>query len=600
MEILDTLKFYFTGDPIQGLIAKISEPGDFRELASLINRFAEILEDYNECKSALEQAIKDEISQSNILGIDISGELGFDCRDIDKLKTELNGRFLKIYRYRTGSVLPEKEHMRFKIKDSILASDNIDDLIYDASEDDVWGVSLGMLIEKAIDLSYFVITMSCCGNVFIVTDKIDYENPDQIDALMSRGSRGTRRFSEDREKFLEFLPYILIDKIIEKRNETGTVAKNAGSEIYTFPLSDYFGWSLYYLMKFSLEKIYDGENFAEIMGAGQLALGMGDESVDMDDNSVFYNCNMELLDKLVDEIYGEYKTTLPAVRVTDIVKQGYYSGQLTTVEKFNKDVKYLAHKNVAEHLERQSQIMQFGEPESGEYRDMSKYELLSKQETTLTDMMARRLERIEPIIFSGDEVCIYDVCHPEIYTTFGREDENYRAPHQLSNTSNKKNYWCNKFVRRSGVDRGYRACDIMCIENCGNRAKPEYSRTMSIMRYTELMAIMGIERDELPTLYRNYLSHIMIPYKGNSILDSVKPEYKVFRSDMLTSDHPNGLHYIFTYCGNCFKKKMKKYRIGENVVAVMNSDKKELVEIIALDEFRKKYNLEDAKVLGFM
>ena len=94
--------------------------------------------------------------------------------------------------------------------------------------------------------------------------------------------------------------------------------------------------------------------------------------------------------------------------------------------------------------------------------------------------------------------------------------------------------------------------------HCKTAKLKEHRIQFYIRHYEQLMILLGYtDRMQLPLSYRNYRSHIFIPYKGNSILDNSHP-YSLIE-DPLSKELPNGFQINLWMCGNCFEQFKKQY-----------------------------------------
>lgn len=491
-----------------------------------------------------------------------SETVSFNAYDCLSIKKSIDGRYFHLYKYRNGGELPKTD--KYKLRNGIIASDNLFDLISDTGLDDTWGVTIGLYLEKKIDLSYFVITFSLNGNVFVLTDKIIYKNPDQI----NRTRNGGRRLSEDRERNLDFLPYTLIDKVIEKRASTKSLARKSGREVWVFPLGEYFCENIYFILKYTIQKIQGGYAVRNVLGVESNNHLLTSGNVDMSDDSHFLIINMDRLNALVDEIYGSTSTAL-VVQKTSLIEQLGVSTELMTAEEIETSTQYMAHKQVAENHEKEK----WGDLIESK-SDFDKYKEYDKQRTQLMEMFKSKSKDLEKYLFAGEIVMIHDIDNPFVYYGFGSEEQ-YRYKIQfVSNTTNFGSL-----------------LDKYCICGDGREVKKkEFIKSFSFARYTEFTTLLGITRKDLPPLFRDYLAHYYLPYIGNSILDNVKPEFFAIEHDYVSRRNPNNFIVSFPYCGFCHKKLYKRYKVAEEAVIVISSKKNEVLEIIPKDKFIEKYN----------
>lgn len=493
-----------------------------------------------------------------------------NASDVVNIKNNIDSKYFHLYQYRCGGNVPNTS--KFKIADTIVATGNIDNIIHKSYQEDTWNVTVGLFLEKKIDLSYFVITFTLNNNIYVLTDRPTYTNPDQIDKLRNGG----RRFSEDRESNLDFLPYVLIDKVIENRKTARTLSKEDDIEIWTFPIREYFGEILYYVIKFTIEKILSGYSVQKLIHSDTLLLTDGATSVDLNDNTSFSKIGTEEMEELIKELY-EFKETSLCVKTSDLIAEIGVSATLMPVEEVSRNAQYIAHKRIAEQIRKEK----YGELD-GNNRDLCHE--MEKQKEELLSMFADKIAYIEPYIFSGDKVHLHDIDHPKFAHTFA-SNSTFRYKSQFVNNAQSYNT-PTRFLKRLGTE---------CSKGCGHDAISNYFKTLSFERYTEIITMLGIAREELPHMFKYYLSHAYTPYFGNSILDNVKPEYDTIRNDFVSNHYANAFYVTLPYCGICSRKLYKKHKIAEDSVIVISSKQNKIIEVLPLEEFETKYinNEED-------
>lgn len=554
-------------------------------IASMYTKIAGLLSKYKEFNETLEREIGLQI-KSMAGGLPVS-QAFLDPRDICNIRNQVNRRYLKLYCYRKSSSEPKPN--KFAIKDTIVATDSILDLIGIPSTDDLWHVHIGLMIEKFISLSYFVIAITYKDGIWILCDKPEYNNIDQIDSLGARN--GGRRFSEDREKNLDFLPYILIDRVIEARNNTSTLARESGQEIYTFDLKEYLYPNWLYLIDETINQIMNqGDAIIKIAETTQLAIGPAVD--DIDDESTFLECNNSELQKIFDELHP--KETLPAVTSQQIVKQLSDAVVLMGEDEFNRNVTYLKHKTIADAANKEQIECCNGDiystPEDA-WAEMNSLVFGDKQ----------RVENMNKILFSGEVVRFVDI-DTSLYgmgSGFNYEDKfdpetriKWQYP-LVANGNKNDSPWSLNMVFRGWTKRTgyYDGPSPVCSYECGTKIKNiSQWRAVRFMRYSEMMAMFSCDRCDLPVYYRNYLSHMSIPYIGNPILSNVKPEFRALEKDPCSIRHANGLLMYIPYCGNCQRKLYKKYKVADESVVVYSSKLNKILDIIDVKDFDiKKY-----------
>jgi len=564
----------------------IAEIKNSEKLKGLIKTFSEsvpFLEETEKLKELWKQEWEQELTHAGF-----KPTIEFDNRTIYKIKNSIDNRYLHLYCYRKGGNVTQTS--KFKIYDVIVASDNINDFISLNNEDGYWTVRTGMFIEKFINLSYFVITISQGNTVYILTDKPEYTYLDQISSVASRN--GGRRFSESREESLDFMPYILIDKIIEKRNENETITKQAGQEIYTFEFGRYFGWNLYFLIKFIIEKISSENVIKPLMTVNQLAIGCG-ETIDLEDKNSFCKIGTEEMDEIFNELYNNEETTstalaIPAKTIIEELQLVYKNTSLVTPEQFDKNCKYLAHKKIAKDwkLQKLNSVGLSNNPDSLEltYSSSDIYKAIRTQRKQLISLIKSKLNDLLPIIFSGDRVTLYDIDHPYMTSGFGNEKKE-RTINEYYDlvTEAKEKKWSDETIGALDDYEGF-----LC--NGGDRyaKNVNFYRNINFYRYTEIYTLLGITRSQLPSLFQYYLSHMYMPYIGNSILDNVLPEYQEIANDFVSRYYPNGISLSIPFCGFCSKKYFKQYKIAEKTVVVISSKQNKIIEIKNINDFKKE------------
>lgn len=540
---------------------KYNNTDDIDKIIDIFQNLKQIISRFEELSSDIKERVDSELSSFPLYKP--GEEQDYDPRYYHNIRKSLNSNLLDLYSMRLSGIKPDGD--KFVIKDTIVACDSLDTIMNIKGNKGVWTIQVGLYIERKIDLSYFVIMFENNGNVFVLTDKPHYENPDQMDML--RG--GGRRFQEDRERYIE-LPYGMIDKIIEMRNESTSIAKDAGQEIYTFPLKDWFYSNLYWYIKYSIIK-FKTETITPLLQCSQLAIGTG--NIDLNDDSTFIERNEEF-EELMDELF--YKSNLPAIKAKEFVE---YLPTMITEKEFDRDVKYLAHKRLAEEQE----SFKYAGRECDGSNDR-RYDIYEEDKKIMAEMFKDAIKNDDTlyrIMFSGDLVYLYDTEH-EIYDTIGFSNKKAGKEKRLDwvfcRTSEG---WADLAIRNVSKITYNEVCN-----ECGCNNKRIPYREMNFERYTEFLAILGITRDELPPMFRYYLGNRYMPYGGNSILRNVKPEYVMIEHDFMSKRFPNKYTVSLPFCKKCIRDMIKKYRVGKNSVVVIGGGK--VIDIVDYDKFNKE------------
>lgn len=537
-----------------------------RKYAALLNSSYDYIDICNKYINSWKAQKLEEIKKDFHFEKDSLDINAYDCL---RIKNSIDNRYFHLYQYKNNGAV--KKTTKLKLANTIIASSNIEDLITNAGNDDTWGITVGLYIEEKIDLSYFVITFSLNGNVFILTDRPIYENPDQINRL--RG--GGRRFSEDRENNLDFLPYILIDKVIENRKNTTSISDNPNSEVWSFPLNEYFSSNLYFIIGYTIEKIISDYSVQQLISSIGNAHLLAASNTDMDNNSYFSQTNIDILDKLVNEIYGENSKSLVVLN-SQLAETFGINTQLMTVEEYEKNTQYLAHKLVVENHEKEKWGDKY------DVDGMETYHEYSLQKNQLLTIFKEKTKDLEKYLFAGELVYLHDIDNPYLFSGFNSNKLERASVHLING--------CYQYGSLVPQNTKYY---VSCSSGDGyNVKKEDRYRSFNFLRYTEIITILGIRRDELPPLFRDFISHNYLPYLGNCILDNVKPEHKALADDFVSRQNANGFHVSFPYCGFCHKRLYNQYKIADKAVIVISSKQNKVFEILPIDEFRGKYNLK--------
>ncbi|MBQ3690909.1 MAG: hypothetical protein II937_13760 [Bacteroidales bacterium] len=394
-----------------------------------------------------------------------------------------------------------------------------------------------------------------------MTDKYDYTNPDQIDNF-----RNASRISEDRENHLD-LPYGIIEEIKERRRTNMTLAMAATKETperYVFDIKDYIGWNIYYLIKYAVERIELGS--AEIPSLNTLVLTEG--NVDMNDDTNFAQTNIDALNTLVAELYGEQSTAL-VVPTSQILAANNISTELMTAKDIERHSQYLAHKSVA--IAHDSKKYGFAPKNNNDdwsiykQKEMDILQNYARQFNELAGMFRDKYPSLLRILFCAEYVHLEDIDHPMYEHGFAHKPSP-RADDIF--VSNNPSFGASVFG------------DICLSKDCCRKVtKDKYYRTMHFKRYTELTTILGVSRDELPSYFRDYLADNYIPYYGNNILDNVKPEFVAIAKDYMSLRFPNSFDITFPFCGMCRKSMFRQYKIAEHATIKISSKKCEILDI---------------------
>lgn len=493
---------------------------------------------------------------------------------------------LHTYMIRKGEHPEDFSSCPFETDDAIVCSDSLDLLLQAAksSAGEEAHVTFTLKIEPIIDYSYFLVFIRKGDTVIAVTDRIEFSNPHT-----AVSSRNPRRRSEGRENSTGF-PYRIIDDIIEWRGETTDVAKTGQekAEVYVKKLSDYFKGAGRLIIMNNISGIIrnigrDCDRLEEISTFDRMLVSrkLIGTSVDMQSESFAESFEKRPNEDEVEAYYGSWiwpeqeKTTLPAPVIRDLDKIAEFRGDVLVTEKgARKMADYFVAKREADS--RSSLVWDY----YSEHSDSELYEF--------SKLLTEKAENMFPYIFSGDEVSIADVRNLEKASfSMNKTDCRCILAKTFRGTKEEKDEWFSRYTfneiypsSRTYVNTSYgktlMVFDGKCME-CGAGAVRKGVR-VSFKHYKFICAMLGLEREDLPQTFRNYMSWMFVPYKGNSILDDINPMHLV--TDPLSEKRSNGISVIIPLCGNCIRKYAKMYRKWEKSLVVYDSEKGEVVDVI--------------------
>ena len=533
------------------------------------------------------------LDDDNELNTDNAGDVACELETLEK--NNILSDYLRIYTLHAGSEQIDFERHPFKVKDVIVCSDSLDQLLTAAkpTEDDVIHVSVTLKIEPIIDYSYFLIFVQYKDTVIVVTDQIEFSNPH-----VAVASRNPRRNSEKREDSTG-LPYRMIDDIIKWREETTELSRNgqAKTEMYIKKLSEYLsGMGRLFLMKIisnMLKKISMNPGGFPLVGtfesmlSSQKLLGT---SVDIETEEFNDSFGQYYNKKETREYYDswimpeESKTTLPAPVIRDLATVENYRGDvLVTADTARKMADYYVAKKTADA---KSKIV------------WDYYETHADDEIyELEKLLSVRKESVLPYIFSGETVYIVDVQKTRA-RDFSREFNLVtRLSRVFHGTKDEKSDY-NSAITFNEL------YPVECLESyknwkgyiwifngrCSNSDAKAVAKgvRMWICHHNFISALLGVKRTDLPQVFQNYMSHHFVPYVGNSILEDINPMYLV--EDPMSEKRPNGISVWYPFCGNCIRKYQKKYKKFENALIIYDSAENRILDVVDYDLHKDDYD----------
>ena len=559
---------------------KMTEDDDIATMNEITGDIRGILEEYKVAKQEFKEDFLEEIQKSKLFNDGDFADSPAPVELILKTKESFKDKniFLKMYSLAENNDI-DLRGKQIIYKDTILASTNYNDLIVKKYSDDIT-IGIGLCIEEIIDFSYFVFNIQYKNSQWIMTDKIEFDNPEQAQKLRNPG-----RKAQDRERSIE-LPYSLIDNVIEMREKNDTITKKSGTELYTFPLADinkYCKLSIYLNVKNALEKIIRKDGKFEVMRpALEYANEVGDKV-----KSDFIDINTKKFEALYNELFPT-STELAVIPKTLALRYANEtSNALVSKKEFEKHVAFLVAKEEATKAE--DQFYKFTEEEENE-RVFSWGAIVPEaHKNAIAEKMKENLDRLYKYIFSGETVRIFDIDQPRVSGDLVHyNDPEKRRPLLWRN-------YATEFVTNtgdSGFVRSYyiKGKDGRC-KYCGKSklTNAEQYVHLNFRRYTHMMGIFGLTRDELPGAFRHYLSCWHIPYVGNTALSNVNPKWAIVGRDDASLAYPNGFMFSVGICKKCKNKLLKQYKIADETVIVISSKENKIVECIDVEQFKEKY-----------
>ena len=106
--------------------------------------------------------------------------------------------------------------------------------------------------------------------------------------------------------------------------------------------------------------------------------------------------------------------------------------------------------------------------------------------------------------------------------------------------------------------------------NCESYESKSVAR-IQIHHYKELLWLLDLkDRKQLHKYFRNYRIFNLIGYTGNSLLDQTHPYLRIVENDPCSRRHTNGMTIDFFICGNCFKTVKKNTQKKEVTIKYKN------------------------------
>lgn len=420
-------------------------------------------------------------------------------------------------------------------------------------------VAMYMKIEKIIDYSYFIFTFQFRGELYIATDKMIFSNPRVATCSRNPGRR--------REEYFDNidLPYGIIDDIIEWRKDSKAITKNPGQEMYIKRISDYLPSGSKICVRLLLEEVlynmipYTGD-IKQIAYVKDIKL-IGDGS-----SNPFSKINYDSCERFYSEYVFPECTALTVVDKEKALAQYVAPDWLATQEEI---VKLALWSEKEEMYKQKQQLLELSDKEFWDAKDK------------LNSLIKQNLDTLLEVALSGDQVFTYLVDVPPVNSDFTTNER--RVPlNQFCQAIYAQNVWANSVIHGetgTGHSPQYRYHDCACCGLHEARGKVIISMTT----YKQLVAILGMDRRELPFAFQNYNAYTHRPYIGNSILDNVNPEFLLW--DYASQHYKNRYTIGVELDKRCFNKLTTKYRRFKRSLILLSYVNKCIVDIVDYDKF---------------
>ena len=206
-----------------------------RELSKELLRLAEML-DFCEHHNKAVMDEYDEIYKDHWLfeGHSIKKELK-DLWILPRIEKALSKGLVGTYIYHLDNINVPSKELPFKLNPNLYIVDSINSFLRYAKKDNLDEVRATYLlkIEDILLYSYFCLVVQYKGNVWIATDNMMFANPNN-----KYHRRNPARSREYHFENLD-LPYELLDRLEEIRQQTKVPVPNSGMELHTFKMVDF-------------------------------------------------------------------------------------------------------------------------------------------------------------------------------------------------------------------------------------------------------------------------------------------------------------------------------------------------------------------------
>lgn len=449
--------------------------------------------------------------------------------------------------------MPSLHGRVFKLSPKIPAASTVSSIIPHLSldpKDESIGVALAMKVEQRIDLSYFVVVVSCKGWIWVLSDAIEFENP--------RNKATTRNPHRRRENAYENLgfPYGIIDDLCK----LNLVAKPGQPFLHFFDMENVGVYHMLYTV-FTIEEYLPEFTPAldKILSFGEaMPLLIGDGmQIDPLDEAGFEYMGPEakaVITDLLEHLPGKAKSTdLVLVGQQAIIKHEQYDPDwMGTQERHAAMAKWYAVDSHARKVgERIDKLEKIQEADTKRLIEMLRAPGNAERVANLLakSPLGYSVQRVQTGTFSTEmESKYFKFSQWTVNNDYG--------PTWLPGVG----FWGHGEVL--AFENNGRKCAL-----CGKEHGRLLTKNMAINVHTSehLAWVLNCKREELPLYWRAYRSHHSIPYMGNSILDNTHPflnlEHPTWHA------HPNGLRATMQFCSGCENKLKKQIEFKRAVIS---------------------------------
>ena len=411
---------------------------------------------------------------------------------------------------------------------------------------DISDCGIFVIDQDELAYSYFVFAAKEGGNILLLSDQINFNNPKN-----KYSGRNPYRRLEDKLGNSNYLPYNLIDWVNEQRENCTSLIIGKCDEFYTFPLKDIEPISVLFI----LNLVEHGFLSHEINQIGTLyEMVQNQKLIGPVKSSGDYFKTSDECKEFVNNSMINFKN-LPAVQPMSVVlpqsSHAMLVSTLVTPEATERLTNWYIRQDIANDL----------------YVTLKKSQLSDKE---LLGEMILDSDNFDRLIQLAAK---YIQVHIKIKGELSQIGFGYRQ-NRMEGYYHKcwiGDYDCSGILlSKYNKNAGY------CC-HCDSRANAKFFN-IECKSWRLLQYVCDCEREELPINFQNYNAHIFIPYIGNPILDDVDPVLNACTKEPMQQEYQNRFLVKFGLCQECLEKfDYRKKRKPECWITI---DGREIIEIL--------------------